>query len=244
MDFGLFNPDHLPELTRAQVREVDRRAIEDYGIPGIVLMENAGRHATCVIRRDLAKFEPVETSFIAIVCGSGNNGGDGFVIARHLANAGNCVELFLAAEPERLTGDAAVNYEIARRMRLPMHPFVSVTQIDDGIKRIQNAIITVDAILGTGFHGDVRSPLDSAIKQISRTGKSIYAIDVPSGLDCDTGQPSNATMRATKTVTFVACKTGFRSEMAKAFLGEVIVADIGAPPEIVEAVLSEAASSE
>ncbi|MCA9255190.1 MAG: NAD(P)H-hydrate epimerase [Phycisphaerales bacterium] len=230
-------------LTRDQVREVDRRAIEDYGVPGVVLMENAGRNATAIIRQDRTKFEPDTSTFIAIVCGRGNNGGDGFVIARHLSNAGNRVEIFLAAEASEVKGDALINFDIVRKMGIPIHAFVSKEEINAGVRRITQSIFVVDAILGTGFRGEVRAPLDEAIRQISRTDKWIYAIDVPSGLDCDSGVPSNATMRAKTTITFVAQKTGFRSEMAKPFLGEIRVADIGAPAEILDAVLSEATPS-
>lgn len=237
MDNGIREPAHERYLTRDQVREVDRRAIEDYGIPGVVLMENAGRNATGIIRAALAKLEPITTSFIAIVCGSGNNGGDGFVIARHLANAGNRVEIFLATNPDRIGGDARINYDIIRNMELPIHPFFSRQEIEAGIQRIADSTLVVDAILGTGFRGEVREPLNEAIRRICRTDKWIYSIDVPSGLDCDSGVPSNATIRATTTITFVARKMGFRSETAKAFLGAVHVADIGAPPAIIDAVM-------
>ncbi|HPF39001.1 MAG TPA: NAD(P)H-hydrate epimerase [Phycisphaerae bacterium] len=233
MEFSRFNPDEQTHLTRAQVREVDRRAIEDYGVPGVVLMENAGRHATDLIREVLVKFEPVTRRFIAVVCGRGNNGGDGFVIARHMSNAGNCVEIFLAAEPNDLKGDALINYDIARKMGIPINPFVSGKDIYVGLARLRNSILIVDAILGTGFHGAVRPPLDVAIQGLNDIQKMICAIDVPSGLDCDTGEPSNATIRAKITITFVARKIGFRSESAKAFLGDVKVADIGAPSAII-----------
>ncbi len=219
-------------LTRAQVREVDRRAIEEYGIPGIVLMENAGRNAADAIRRRLRG-----RGRVAIVCGRGNNGGDGFVIARHLANAGIEVELFLACDPERLSGDAATNHEIVRRMSLPGHPFDTADRIESLADRLAAAEVIVDAILGTGFSGDVRAPLDHAIDAVNTSHiKTIVAIDVPSGLDCDTGRPSNATIRAGATITFVARKPGFDAPGASDFTGEVHVVDIGAPATLVRQV--------
>lgn len=224
-------------LRRAQVREVDRRAIEDYGVPGIVLMENAGRGATEII---LSRYLPAHDRSkvtIGIVCGRGNNGGDGFVIARHAANAGAHVEIFLACDPSGLKGDALTNYAICVKMRLPMHPFNSAAEIRANGARLGEAAVIVDAILGTGFSGDVRSPLDMAIEAVNATRMPIVAIDVPSGLDCDTGEQSNATVRAAKTITFVARKTGFRVDSAREFVGEVDVVDIGAPREIVEALL-------
>ncbi len=240
MAIELPDPDDLTYLTREQVREVDRRAIEEYGIPGVVLMENAGRGATECIRRSLDANHGAGglRMAVAIVCGGGNNGGDGFVIARHLFNAGYKPELYLTCDPETLTGDAKINYDITSRMHLPMHDFRSKADVEEKIRRIRDAAIVVDAILGTGFHGKVRWPVDFAIQWLNESSSFICAIDVPSGLDCNTGEPSNSTILANETITFVARKTGFRSENAVPYLGRVEVVDIGAPPEIVDAVLS------
>lgn len=192
-------------------------------------MENAGRNAADAIRRRLRGRGPV-----AIVCGRGNNGGDGFVIARHLANAGIEVELFLACASERLAGDAATNHEIVHRMSLPVHPFDTADRIGSLADRLSAADVVVDAILGTGFSGDVRPPLDHAIDAVNAAQtKTVVAIDVPSGLDCDTGRPSNATIRAGVTITFVARKAGFDAPGASAYTGEILVADIGAPPALI-----------
>ena len=220
-------------LTRAQVREVDRRAIEQYGIPGIVLMENAGRNAADLIRERLPRGGPV-----GLVCGRGNNGGDGFVIARHLHNAGIDVELFLACDRARLAGDAATNYRIVERMSLTRHAFDTAERINAAAGRLNDAEIVVDAVLGTGFSGDVRSPLDLAIAAINQASATIVAVDLPSGLDCDTGRPSNATVRADLTITFVARKVGLDAPAARDYAGDVIVADIGAPHEIIRQVLA------
>ncbi len=244
------NREHdLIALTREQVRRVDRIAIEDFAIPGIVLMENAGRNAARII---LKQFEPAEPAsgappFVAIVCGRGNNGGDGFVIARHLANAGIPIELFLACDPRRLSGDAAVNGNIAAKMGLPSSQFDTPQRIAAAGPRLGEAAIVVDAVLGTGFVGTVRTPLDKVIEAINQPAASsaerkIIAIDVPSGLDCDTGRPSNATVRADVTITFVAVKVGFQQPGASDYTGKVHVADIGAPPSIVQTVLGFGAS--
>lgn len=220
-------------LTRAQVREVDRIAIEEYGIPGIVLMENAGRGAANIIEREA----PGQTS-VAIVCGRGNNGGDGFVIARHLANHGRSVRVFLACCSDALAGDAAVNYAIARRMSLPMTPFATPDAITAATSALHACPVIVDAVLGTGFQGAVRSPLDQVVRAITSARRSIvFGIDVPSGLDCDTGVPTNATVAAAHTITFVAAKTGFAAPQAAAYVGKVHVVDIGAPREIIDQVL-------
>lgn len=212
-------------LTRQQVREVDRRAIEQYGIPGIVLMENAARNAARII------LETVQSPRrIAIVCGRGNNGGDGFAIARHLANQRLTTELFLACDPDGLTGDAATNHRIVANMGLKCHRFDTDERIDAARPALDAADLIIDALLGTGFSGQVRSPLDRVIRAINEApASSVIAIDVPSGLDCDTGRPSNATVRARLTVTFVARKAGFDVPGAAEYVGRVHVADIGAP---------------
>jgi len=230
-------------LTRRQVREVDRRAIEDFAIPGIVLMENAGRGAADIVRQafESESRQKSDGSFVAIVCGRGNNGGDGFVIARHLSNRDTPIELFLACDPARLTGDAATNFTIAHRMGLRCHPFDTIDRIAAAAHRLGEAAVIVDAVLGTGFAGDVRSPLDEVINLINQAQEAtVIAIDVPSGLDCDTGKPSNATVRADATVTFVAAKAGFDDGVA--YTGSVHVVDIGAPAEIIQAVLADVSS--
>ncbi len=227
-------------LTRQQVREVDRRAIEDFAVPGVVLMENAGRGAADIVRQAFGSEarRMADGAFVAIVCGRGNNGGDGFVIARHLSNAMVPVKLFLACEPARLAGDALTNFNIAQRMRLSCYPLDTLDRITAAAHRLGEAAVVVDAVLGTGFAGDVRRPLDNIIDAINQAeNATVIAIDVPSGLDCDTGQPSNATVRADATVTFVAAKAGFA--YSDAFTGCVHVVDIGAPAEIVQSVLAD-----
>lgn len=223
-------------LTRTQVREVDRLAVEEYGIPSIVLMENAARNTAAVV---LGMYPPPVT--VAVVCGGGNNGGDGFAIARHLHNGGARVDLFTACRPDRLTGDAAINHRIARCMGLRCHPFDTAEAMPAARPVLEQAAVIVDALLGTGFSGEVRPPLDLAIKEINAAreqGAVVVAVDVPSGLDCDTGRAAETTVRADVTVTFVARKTGFDVVGASAWTGRIIVADIGAPVELAERVLT------
>ncbi len=212
----------MQPLTREQIREIDRRAIEDYGIAGVVLMENAGRNAAELIRANLT--ETVQPTAVCILCGRGNNGGDGFVIARHLSNAGLKVEIILCADPTKLAPDAKVNHDIASKMEIPIRPFAE----SEAVACVARAQVVVDALLGTGFSGEVRPPLDRAIELINSADHALkIAIDVPSGLDCNTGQPAATTVRADLTITFVAPKTGFAS--AAACTGQVLTADIGAP---------------
>jgi NAD(P)H-hydrate epimerase len=218
-------------MTRQAVREVDRLAIEQYGIPGVILMENAGRGAAQAI---LGLLDDPGRSRVAIVCGAGNNGGDGFVIARHLHNAHVEVVIYLTVDPTRLTGDARVNYEIVRRMNLPIRPLTTPEQLGDAVEVLGRSHVIVDAILGTGFSGQVRPPLDAVIARINGLkGPKVVAVDLPSGLDCDTGSPSNATISADLTVTFVAPKAGFTQPAASPYVGRVVVVDIGVPRELV-----------
>lgn len=221
-------------ITREQVRRVDRLAIERYGIAGLVLMENAGRSAAAIIRDTYG-----QAGKAWICCGPGNNGGDGFVIGRHLHNAGWSVRLVLAGEPSRMTPDARANCAIIEAMKVDL----SVAQSGETQRALAGSIspdeIVVDALLGTGFHGEVRSPVAELIDTINAAAKrALVAIDVPSGLDCDTGLPSNATIRADLTITFVAAKTGFAATSAGPYVGRVEVAAIGAPRELLDEVLA------
>lgn len=214
-------------LTRVQVREVDRRAIEEYGLPGLVLMENAGRSTVELLENR----EGVLTNVpVVIVCGKGNNAGDGFVIARHLDIRGFDVEVLLAAEPQTLSGDAAVMFTVIERAGLALRNLAhaSVAEWEAAILR-RGTPLLFDALLGTGLEGTVREPFDRAIHAINGSGALVIAVDLPSGLDCDTGRPWGCAVRAGVTVTFVARKTGFDAPGAAEYTGDVLVADIGIP---------------
>lgn len=224
-------------LSRDQVRKIDQLAIERYGISGVVLMENAGRNASAAILEQLRELSLLpEKSRVAILCGGGNNGGDGYVIARHLHNSGCAVTLYAAVDPGKLSGDAAINYAIAAKMKLPLRNIATLAELSAVSAELDGADLIVDALLGTGFRGEVRTELAGVIdccNTLHAKGKCVVAIDVPSGLDCDTGAPSNAVIFADRTVTFVGLKRGFLADAAKNYLGKVIVADIGAPRELI-----------
>lgn len=200
-------------LTRQQVRDVDRIAMEHFAMPGIVLMENAGSNAAAIIMQYISPLDHV-----AILCGSGNNGGDGYVIARHLVNHDVDVSLICAKPIDQLTGDAATNATIAMRMNIPVITLDALT----------DKHIVIDALLGTGFHGDLREHLIPYIKAC-RNKAMVFAIDVPSGMDCDTGLGSNVTVKADHTITFVARKVGFDHPDSHHLTGKVHVVDIGVP---------------
>jgi NAD(P)H-hydrate epimerase len=218
-------------LTRQQVRELDRRAIEEFGVPGVVLMENAGRGVADTLA-GLGARGPV-----AVCCGKGNNGGDGFVIARHLDLRGIEVRLLVWANRDEITGDAATNLHIVEKSALPLTFFAGddAAQVD---RQLDSMEWIVDALLGTGATGEPRPPLDAVIDRLNAHSARKLAVDVPSGLDCDTGQAARHTIRASHTCTFVAAKPGFFAPGAERYTGQLHVLDIGAPRRLVEELLS------
>jgi len=214
----------LLRLTRSQVREIDRRSIEQYHIPGIVLMENAARAAADVATEMLGD---VRGRDILILCGGGNNGGDGLAVARHLHNRGAKISIALTVDPAKYHGDALINWQIVSAMRLPSHP-----ALPDAIAQ-SSADLLVDAIFGTGLAEAPRDPFPALVAAVERSERPVLAIDLPSGLDCDTGTPPGACIRAIRTITFVAEKVGFANPIARPYLGAVTVGDIGCPAELV-----------
>lgn len=213
-------------LTREQVREVDRHAIEDLGIPGIVLMENASRGAVDVMTKE--GFSKGQT--VVLLCGPGNNGGDGFAMARHLHLAGGRVRIVTTRHLEELKGDALINARIAQAMQLPMRHLDECYPLAEAL---QPTSWIVDALLGTGFEGELQEPLLSLVMTVNHVAKQhaipVLAVDIPSGLNANTGDPGLETIRATHTVTFVAPKTGFQGGAAREYLGRVHAVGIGAP---------------
>ena len=191
----------------------------------LVLMENAGRGCADILCR-LGIDGPV-----VVCCGKGNNGGDGLVIARHLDLRGFSCRVILCCDPTQLQGDALANYEIACRTKLAVIPWDEISQ-ESMAHEIASASWRVDALLGTGATGEPRNPIGTVIKLLNETSGRTLAVDVPSGLDCETGAPAKQTVRATTTCTFVAPKSGFRSERAADYLGDVHVLDIGISPRI------------
>jgi len=210
-------------LSRDEVRAVDRRAIEEYGVPGVVLMENAGRSAAEVLLRQGAR------GLVSVCAGKGNNGGDGLVIARHLDIRQVPVRILLFARPEELGGDAATNFRIIEKSGLPITVFGTDVDHPAIAAELATSEWVVDALFGTGLTGPVRPPFDRVIAAINASRARVLAVDIPSGLDCDTGRPLGATVRAEHTVTFVAPKKGFAKPEAKEWLGQVHVVGIGAP---------------
>jgi NAD(P)H-hydrate epimerase len=215
-------------LSRAEIREVDRRAIEDYGMSGLVLMENAGRGCVDTLL-EIGCRGPV-----AVVCGKGNNAGDGFVIARHLELRGVPTKVILLFSPDELRGAAAANYAILIRSQTKVVDLSANFNLAAIQSELAGAEWIVDALLGTGSVGAPRYPLDAAIRAMNNAPARRLAVDLPSGLDCDTGEPAEPTIRADHTCTFVAPKLGFNAAQAAPYLGRVHILEIGVPRRLVE----------
>jgi len=234
-------------LTREQVRAVDLRANGDYSLPGIVLMENAGRNAAHLLMALASLDRVVPPLRVAIVCGRGNNGGDGFVMARHLENLGGEINLLLACDPAAYRGDAAVNHAVAVRAGIPIDQLESAP-MEAWSAALAGSDWIVDALLGTGSSGAPRGAVATAIRAINLARgphgpecrpPRVLAVDLPSGLDCDTGLTAGECVRADATATFVARKIGFDAPGASAFTGAVHVLDIGVPRRLLEATNAE-----
>jgi len=218
-------------LSRWQSRQVDRIAMEDYGISGLVLMENAGRGVVDQLG-ELGIAGPV-----VICCGRGNNAGDGFVIARHLEIRGHAVRVLLWSDPDQLAGDAAANFRILQKTPVPIVRFGAEHDAARLAAELDGAAWIVDALLGTGARGEPRPPLDAVIDQLNAAPAPRLAVDLPSGLDCDTGRAARHTIRAAHTCTFVAPKTGFFVPGAEQHTGQIHVLQIGTPRGLVDRVL-------
>ncbi len=217
-------------MTRDEVRAFDSWAINTLGIPGVVLMENAGRSCAELIKD---KLKDVAGPKVCIFCGTGNNGGDGYVIARDLINSGYKVVVVVCGDRNKIKGDAKLNLDILERLgrrieRLNLRDSDIAGQVG---AFAADADMLVDSLFGTGLSGQLSDEYKQLIESINAQSCPILAVDIPSGLDCDSGQPLGAAVRADYTVTFVAVKKGFTSAGGTtAYTGEIFTASIGVEP--------------
>ena len=210
-----------------QMREMDRKTIEEYGVLGIVLMENASM-ALSEVCADYLKSRGLKKA--AIVCGAGNNGGDGFAAARLLTVRGYDVDVLLAGKEEKIKGDALINYNALLKMGIRV-----IKKIEDFENVISKADIVVDALFGTGFSGEVRAPYDSVIDIINGSGKYVVSVDMPSGVDSDTGKAASHSVAADETVTFALAKIGSILYPGAGNCGRLTVVGISIPKQVMEA---------
>ena len=194
--------------TAEQMQELDRKAIETYRIPGIILIENAGMGATETL---LTSFPDLQKKRVVIIAGKGNNGGDGFVVARHLMNRGIPVKVILLTDPKSLRGDAETNHYIFYRMKGEILPVPSTKDYQKVKRDVEKADLLIDAIFGTGLDAEVRGYYREVIDHLNTLHKPIVAIDIPSGLNANTGKPLGTAIRATLTITFGLPKWGSSS---------------------------------
>ena len=217
-------------VTAQEMRQIDRGAIEQIGIPGPVLMEHAGSAVVRAIRQHFP-----ECRHIAIVVGKGNNGGDGLVVARQLAHTGQPIQIFLVSPSESFAGDALTNLQIAQNLDLPITPILSADALKGVKSQIASSDLIVDSIFGTGLRGGVHGFIGEVIECINEIGKPVVAIDLPSGLAADTGIAEGACIQATHTVTMGLPKRGNLIHPGGSLTGKLEVADIGFPSSVIDA---------
>lgn len=226
-----YSPDkECVVMSRAQVRAVDQWAINTLGVPGVVLMENAGRSCVELVKEKLADTSEPK---VCIFCGTGNNGGDGYVIARHLLSGGFKVTVVICGDRSKIKGDAKINLDILERLDQPIEQLnLKGGNIPSRIKSFAaGADMLIDGLFGTGLNGQLSDEHKQLIDSINGENRPILAVDIPSGLDCDTGEPLGAAIRAKYTVTFVAVKKGFTTtDAVSQYTGDIFIASIGVEP--------------
>jgi ADP-dependent NAD(P)H-hydrate dehydratase / NAD(P)H-hydrate epimerase len=212
-------------LTAAQMRQLDQMTIEEIGIPSVVLMENAGRTTYQILRREFPDLDDP----VVVLAGRGNNGGDGMVVARYLANAGHEVLVLLLAEKSQIQGDAKINLDILEQLDVPVREITTEKALVDQIPLLEDAALLVDALLGTGLASEVRDLYRAAITLMNDCPAPVLAIDIPSGLSADTGQVQGVAVLADVTVTYGWPKLGQILAAGREMVGRLWQADISIP---------------
>lgn len=216
-----------PVLTADQMRRCDEAAIRKCGIPGLLLMENAGRGLVEVV---LHAYSPLDRKQILIFCGKGNNGGDGFAAARLLSNHASKVTVLLLASPSELRGDAQKNYKIL----VKLSKTISIRRFSrKALQSVRTPDIIIDAMFGTGFSGIARKPYSDCIEWINASGAEVVAVDIPSGINGTTGIAEGPAVHAHGTATFGSLKTGLLCNQGSEFSGRISVLDIGIPEQVI-----------
>ena len=226
-------------VTAAQMRELDRRTIEDLGVPSLVLMENAGRGTYQVLRREF----PELSGPVVVLAGRGNNGGDGLVVARYLANEGFPVSVFLLADRDQVQGDALVNLNILEAMGLEVEEILGEDQLSSLGHRMSRAGLVVDALLGTGLNSPVGGLLAQVIARVNQVRPPVLAVDIPSGLNADTGLPLGSAVEAAVTVTYGFPKIGQILPPGRDLVGRLWQVDISIPPALARDIATELAEA-
>ena len=227
-------------LNSAQMREADRRTIEEIGIPSLVLMENAGRQVVAAI--EAIHGELLEQQ-VAVLCGRGNNGGDGFVVARTLLQRGVDVSVFLLGRVADVRGDARINLEILGRLGLTVVEIADSQAWELHFSEVSDCALIVDAIFGTGLNAPVSGLIESVIADVNASGITVVSIDLPSGLSADSAEPIGESIEADTTVTLGAPKLPLVLPPGETRAGDIVIADIGIPADVFEGARRRRASS-
>jgi ADP-dependent NAD(P)H-hydrate dehydratase / NAD(P)H-hydrate epimerase len=218
-------------LNAAQMREADRQSIDEIGIPSMVLMENAGRQVVAALE---AAYDDLQDRHIAVLCGPGNNGGDGFVVARTLHQRGSDVFVFVVGSLGSVKGDARLNLEILGRLGITVVEISDEQAWELHFSEISKCDVIVDAIFGTGLKEPLGGMLETVAADINSSGIAVIAVDLPSGLSADHAEPIGDCIRASMTVTLTAPKLPLVLPPGEARAGNIVVADIGVPPDVIE----------
>src|SRR5206468_10932741 len=219
-------------LNASQMREADKRTIEEIGIPSLVLMENAGRQAVAAME---AMYSDLLERQIGVLCGRGNNGGDGFVIARTLVQRGVDVAVFLIGRVADVRGDARTNLEILGRLGLTVVEVADSQAWELHFSEVSDCTLIVDAIFGIGLNAPVSGLIESVIADVNASGIPVVAIDLPSGLSADSAEPIGPSIEAGLTITLAAPKLPLVLPPGELRAGDIVIADIGIPNEVIDA---------
>ncbi len=214
-----------------EMRAVDRRAGEEYGLPEVVLMENAGRQTAAAM---VSLLGSVRGKTICIFAGSGNNGGDAFAAARHLYNEGAVLKVFLTGNPDHIKASPSIMKQALTAMGIAVHGLAGDRDMDRLRLALRFADGVLDGILGTGFRGTLRPIVRQAVELVNVAGKPVLAIDIPSGVEADTGAVSDVAVRAAKTIALGLPKPGHLLGPGAVYAGELTVDSIGIPRQLLE----------
>ncbi|MFZ5447535.1 MAG: NAD(P)H-hydrate dehydratase [Thermodesulfobacteriota bacterium] len=227
-------------VTASEMRELDRRAIQDLGVPSLVLMENAGRTTYQILRREFPDLQ----GEVAVVAGRGNNGGDGFVVARCLANAGIPVVVFLLGEREQVRGDARVNLDILAHLGVAVEEILTEADLNPAVHRLAKAGLIVDALLGTGLNSPVQGLMAALIERLNHLRAPALAVDIPTGLSADTGEVLGVALKARVTATYGWPKLGQIVPPGRDYVGRLWQVDISIPPGLTREITLELAEAQ
>ena len=218
-------------LEAQHLKALDKKAQDDYGIPGLILMENAGLRAFEVAFKLLKKRK---SKSVFMFCGPGNNGGDGFVVARHLLNHNVKVRVFLLSASDKIKGDALINYRILKKLGAQIITLPSISYLRNAAVTLNKAGLIIDAIFGIGLNKEIVGFIEEVIGEVNKAGVPVLSLDVPSGLCATTGKVFGCCIRAHTTVTFGVSKKGFYKADGPGKVGKLIVADISLPRDLLK----------